>query len=140
MAQSLTVTASNLYLRGDIEPFKLILDWVSAADGTVAVDIVTALKATHLNVPDRIHGSLKMIETIPGLSGDKTTLCPTNLYDVTITDSYGLDVATGSLADRSASLAQAIYPAADIPIDDHLTLNITAAGDSKKGRIILTFG
>jgi len=139
MAQSLTVTASDLYLRGDIGEFKLTLDWVSASDGTVALAIVAALKSAKPSVPNRIHGKLKMIETIPGLLGDKTTATPTDNYDITITDSYGYDVATGNLADRSASIAQAIFPVAEVPVDDELTLNITNAGDTKKGRTILYF-
>jgi len=140
MAQDLTVTVSTPYLRSDAEsPFWLALDWVSAADGSVALNILEKARISNSALPSKINGKLKKIETVPGLLGDKATDCPTTLYDITLTDSYGLDVATGSLADRSAAVAEAIYPAADVIINDDLKLNISNAGDSRKGRIILTF-
>lgn len=142
MAASLTVTMSNPFAnkgKNDIT-----LDWVSAADGSCSKAILSTsnsandlLFATHAR-PSRIAGKLASIETIPGLSGDKTTLCPTDNYDITITDQYGYDIAVAELADRSTSVAQQIVPSVPIPVDTtELTLNITHAGDSKKGRVII---
>ena len=141
MAQALTVSTENKYLRAEMEPFKLVLDWVSAADGSVSLGIVATLKAAQSKAPfpSRIKGKIVKVQTIPGLNGDKTTATPTALYDITLLDAYSGDVADGNLMNRSASAAETVIPSAPIPVDGELTLTIANAGDTKKGRIIIWF-
>ena len=102
-------------------------DWVSHTDETVS----------GVGVSPKLSGYIVDIETIPGLNGDKTTDCPTTLYDITLDDSYGYDLAGGALANRSASVAEKVVPSQPIPIDSEITISISAAGNAKRGRIIL---
>jgi len=68
---------------------------------------------------------------------------PTTLYDVTIKDSNGLDVMGGSLEDRTivAGGDQALPYVGNAygptQVVDSLTLNVTNAGNSKTGIVIL---
>jgi hypothetical protein len=55
---------------------------------------------------------------------------PTDQYDITLTDSRGLDVMGGALANRSNTTTEMTYPILNsnytsIPVKDQLTLNIT---------------
>jgi hypothetical protein len=102
------------------------VNWTSNASGAVSATITTPA------------GKVLKIETIPGTAGDRTTNLPTNLYDITLTDPYSLDIAAAGLADRSGTVAQNIVPSTPYPISGNLTANITNAGDSKQGRIIVT--
>ncbi|MDP1614613.1 MAG: hypothetical protein Q8L68_02340, partial [Methylococcales bacterium] len=67
-------------------------DWLSDASGNATKDITG------------ITGFLTAIETIPGASGGLTTALPTTLYDITIKDPYGYDIAVGELANRSGTV------------------------------------
>jgi hypothetical protein len=148
MAQALTVAVEGNPQMDRSDPYRVILDWVCGTGGAEGVvtdaDIASTYAAAQKLIndisapqPSKLQGYIKAIETIPGLNGDKTTACPTTLYDITLDDAYDYDVAGGSLADRSASLAETVVPSSPIPIDSEITLEITAAGDTKKGRIIL---
>lgn len=121
---------------------KITVDWLSDAAGAVALGIAAALDTrTPLTRSSKAEfcGRITAIETIPGLSGDRTTTTPTTLYDVTLLDQYGCDVAGGQLLNRSASSAEKIVPYLPIAIDGELTLAIANAGDSKTGRVIIWF-
>ena len=149
MAQSIVVTADeNPFLDGRT-PVKITVDWVSATGGTVSLGIAAALAAANLAAsgknpasiqPSKIRGDLRMIETIPGASGDKTTLLPTS-YGLSLLDAYGLNVAAqvGTLTGRSASIAEAVLATKEVPVDSELTFTIASAGDGKAGRAILHF-
>lgn len=144
MAGTLTVTEmTNPY--GDTPQHnKIILDWLSdASAGTVSSDICSTFAAAqkvigeNMPQPSKLNGYIVAIETIPGLKGDKTTTCPTALYDITLDDEYGYDVAGGVLANRSASVAETKVPSQPIPIDSEITVSISNAGNEKTGRIII---
>lgn len=141
---NLTITSmSNPY--GDTpQQNTIVLDWLSDdTAGTLSANICStfaaAQKAIHKNnpQPSKLSGYIVGIETIPGENGDKTTDCPTALYDITLDDSYGYDLAGGSLANRSASVGEKVVSSQPIPIDSEITVSISAAGNSKKGRIII---
>ena len=146
MAQSLVVTVNhNPYLDGR-DPANIVLDWVSAGDGTVSLPISITLAAANLAAaggntavlqPTKLRGVLHKIETIPGLKGDKATDTPTALYDITLLDAYGLDVADGTIINRSATVAEVVVYSQKYILDTELTLTIANAGDTKKGRIII---
>lgn len=136
---TLTVTMSNPY--GDMaDPNKVILDWLSTDLGVVSIDIcstyATAVGGMRV-FPSKLQGFLRSIETAPGLYGDLATTVPTTLYDITLLDPYGYDIAGGVLADRSEAVAQVKIPTEPLYIDSEITLTIAAAGDAKTGRIIL---
>lgn len=144
MAATLTVKVEgNPYMDGTGR-FKIIGDWVSAADGTVALKFAETYAAQKPYgdfgpLPKKILGVLKSVETIPGYLGVPATNPPTDQYDVTLVDDYGFDVAGGNLANRSSTLAEKVYPTSEIIVDSDLTLTIAAAGSGLKGRIILEF-
>lgn len=144
---ALTVTVNgNPYLDGHRDRAQIICDWTSdASAGTVAIAIASTYTAAQIAYggmrpnPKRITGNIRLVETIPGLLGDKTTTCPTDNYDITLPDAYGFDVMEGGLANRSSSVAQIVsFEAAPLPIDSDLTLTIANAGNSKTGRVIIT--
>jgi hypothetical protein len=123
--------------------FKIIGDWVSHTDGSVALGIASTYAAQKpygdTILPTKILGVLKSVETIPGALGVPATNPPTDQYDVTLVDNYGFDVAGGNLANRSNTVAEKVYPTSEIIVDSELTLTIAAAGSGLKGRIILEF-
>jgi len=91
MAQALTVTVDgNPFLDGS-EAAKVVLDWVSAAGGTVSLGIASTFAAAVAAkgglggpLPSKIRGKILAIETAPGLNGDLATALPTANYDITM--------------------------------------------------------
>lgn len=146
MAESLTVNIQgNPFLDGLSDPAEIVLDWVSSDVGGVSQKIASVYSAAQDAVggrvkPAKVRGMILGIETAPGLNGDLTTALPTTLYDITLLDAYGLDVMDGTLANRSGTVAEKVVASAGIPVDSELTLTIAAAGDTKKGRMIIHLG
>ena len=145
MAQALVVTAKhNPFLDGRM-PEILILDWTSAADGTVSIKVAQTIAAAQLLAsgnnpsvvqPVKIRGEIALIETVPGANGDRATSLPSS-YALTILDDYGRDVTGGMFAACSATVAEAQIPQKTIQIDSELTVTITGAGSGTKGRILV---
>ena len=146
MPQSLTVAVNhNPFLDGRA-PAQIILDWVSATGGTVSLALCSTYAAANLAAsgnnnaalqPAKVRGIIQSIQTAPGLNGDLTTSLPT-AYDLTLLDKYGYDVAEAKLMGRSAAVSENVeYPHKKV-IDTELTVTIANAGDTKKGRIIIT--
>ena len=73
-----------------------------ASNGTVPTSTTSAADTT-----DMLGWFIYTIQTIPGTTG------PTSLYDCTISDTAGLDVAGGMLANRSSTVAEKIVPKID---------------------------
>ena len=142
---ALTVKVNgNPFLDGQHDRAQIICDWTSdAAAGSVALAIASTYATAQAAIspsypqPKRIVGKITMIETIPGANGDKATTCPTDQYDVTLPDAYGYDVADGTLANRSGSVAESVVYEEPLAIDSDLTLTIANAGNSKAGRLII---
>lgn len=142
MAAGITVYSPNLYLRADMEPFKLTIDWTGDAD--VALSKAIALAITNARIaaglsapfPQRIKGKISKIETVPGASGDKATYIPAGTYGVTLLDASGYDILDGTGAARSISAAETVVFENPVPVDEDLTLTIatTATTDQIAGR------
>jgi hypothetical protein len=135
----------NPFLDGR-SPARITIDWVSHTDGAVSLGICSTFSAANLSAaggnvaaiqPVKMRGVLHKVETIPGLNGDKGTSLPTDQYDITLLDSYGLDIADGTLANRSGSLAEEVVYSQKMILDTELTLAVANAGSGLKGRIIL---
>lgn len=62
---------------------------------------------------------------------------PTDNYDITITDANGYDVLQGAGANRDTANTERAAPAATSMAFGVLTLNVTNAGASKLGTVIL---
>jgi hypothetical protein len=78
-------------------------------------------------------------KTVPGTGGD----APTADYDITITDEDGFSIFSTDLNDRSATATEEALPyvagtKAPRLITGALTTSVSAAGNSKTGKIILT--
>lgn len=106
---------------------KIIIDWVSDdATGTVS------------GSTKKINGRILRVVTDPG------TPAPSTLYDITVTDPETIDVLQGLAANRSATVTEdlnIIYSGtSNNPyVSDILTLNVTNAGNSKQGQIIIYY-
>lgn len=123
---------------------RIIVDWTSDASGDVDVaagiaETLDAYSRITNEKKDKIVGSLKCVETIPGKDGNLTDNLPTASYDITLTDEYGMDVCGGSLADRSGTVAERKYPDAEIVVASELNPVVSGAGNAAKGRLILSF-
>lgn len=111
---------------------KHTFDWVSAADGSATLASSIA-----------VSGRIERVVFVPSASA-----APTNLYDLTLTDADGVDCLGGQGANLSASATTHVCPGlplkdgtttADYPItvDSVLTLNVTNAGDTKAGKVVV---
>jgi hypothetical protein len=93
--------------------------------------------ATNAEIAKFMAGKILMLViTDPGSS------TPTDNYDITITDEYGVDIMEGGLANRDETTSEQIKPkingTEDIRlITGALTLAVTNAGNSTTGRVIL---
>ena len=123
MAEVFTVAMTNPF--GDRSGENVItIDWTShATDGTCDGDICSTYAAAQLAIgysmpqPSKITGYIRCIETIPGASGDRTTACPTDDYDIVLQDPYDYDLTGGSLADRDEASAERVIPTSPVPVD-----------------------
>jgi len=103
---------------------KIVWAWTSG-DG----DFAGAASASNLTVLD---GEILGFLTDPG------SPAPTASYDITITDSDGHDVLIGAGADRHTTNTEYVDRASLAGVAGSvLTLNVTNAGDLKKGVVVL---
>ena len=145
---SLTVSVDhNPFLDANI-PYAVTLDWTSDASlGTVSQPMAATLKAQFAAMgrpvypqPNVLQGKYRSCEIIPGRYGDRATNCPTGAYNVYIYDAYGDDILSGMGLNQSASVANIIaITGLQLIINSELTLSVTGPGNSKQGRIILSF-
>lgn len=70
------------------------LSWTAHTDGTVTSTATNAV----------MNGYIILVATNPG------AVAPTTLYDITLTDSDGVDVMGGTLSDRSATASESALP------------------------------
>jgi hypothetical protein len=114
-----TVTVAEKVLK----PVKQIVwSWTSTSGG--AADLITTLPYA---------GQVTACVTIPAGGGS----APTDNYDITITDAYGYDVLQGTGANRDTANTETAVPTATSIAFGTLTLNVTNAGDTKGGTVIL---
>ena len=112
----------------------LTLTWTSDSE-TGAVEA-----ATSTDITAWLEGKWIMsAKTVPG-TGDEA---PTAAYDITITDEDGFSIFSTDLNNRSATATEEALPyvagtKAPRLITGALTTSVSAAGNSKTGKIILT--
>lgn len=123
---------SLLYRCNDTDIVKHTFEWLSDASGnaTVPSELVVC-------------GQIERVVFIPSPS-----VPPTALYDVTLTDEQGLDVLSGQGANLSASASLSVIPGTPLKdgtttstvptvVGGILTLNVSNAGDSKGGTVVV---
>ncbi len=114
-------------------PALYTLAWTCTAGGAVS-------SATSIPVV----GKIERVVFVPGTSGNQ----PTNLYDVTLTDTGGADVLAGQGADLSNTSTTTVCPcvlmtdgthtgANPFVVAEALTLTVANAGNAKSGTIYL---
>jgi len=123
---------SQAFKRNGSDVVKHTFDWVSSGGGAATVPSGLA-----------ITGKIERVVFIPSASA-----IPTTLYDVTLTDENGIDVLAGQGANLSETTASSVCPGTALKdgttvgvvqtvVDGILTLNVTNAGASKAGQVIL---
>jgi uncharacterized protein (DUF342 family) len=79
-------------------------------------------------------GEIIRLVTIPAAAGD----APTDDYDITINDEDGTDVLMGAGANRdTANTEQVLATSLGCVAYDKLTINVSNAGNAKKGAAII---
>ncbi len=102
---------------------KIYWDWLSTAGG--AADLITTLP---------YDGLIERAVFIPDGGGTQ----PTDQYDVTVTDSDGVDVLAGLGANlTNAATVSKTHADGLTAAVGKLTLNVTNAGNAKGGLVIL---
>ena len=123
---------SQVYRANGSDVVKHTFTWTSAADGTATVASDQA-----------VSGQILRVVIIPSASA-----APTTLYDLTLTDPNSVDVLAGQGANMSATATLSTCPGTPLKdgtttsvipmvVDGILTLNVTNAGDTKAGTVIL---
>lgn len=124
---------SQSYRQNGSDVVKHTFDWVSAADGTATVPSTIA-----------VSGAIARVVFDPG------SPAPTADYDVTLTDENGIDVLAGQGTNVTLSATVASHVCPGVPLKDGtttgivvpivdgiLTLNVTNAGNSKAGKVVV---
>jgi hypothetical protein len=123
MAMSVTITEEA----NGPNPQKIKFAWTSSAGG---IATSSATNSAYTGVIEAVH-------FIPGTGGDT----PTANYDVTLTDEDGVDVLGGSGENRSDTVPEILARTLALNLgavkDDRLTLNVSGAGDTKKGTVLV---
>jgi hypothetical protein len=146
MAQALTVTVlqgnpmMDAYA-GDIvqhaAPVEVKCYWTSDSSGDLSKNVASTFSEAQVGQndprPAKLRGFLARVVCIP----DGTTTQPSAAYDVYLKDPNGIDVANGLLIDRSNSAADQWVPTTTVWVDYDINLVVDAAGDSKRGQVIL---
>lgn len=77
-------------------------------------------------------GKIIEVVTVPGAGGNQ----PTNLYDITLTDSNSIDVLHANGANRSNAANEYIIEAnTGAVVNSKLTLTVSNAGNAKQGTV-----
>lgn len=113
------------------QPFvrSLTVAWTSNASGSVTATI------------NSVRGHITRIVTDPG------SAAPTDNYDITLTDSSGIDLLRGRGANRDTANSEMFVPLIGdggttttlISMTPNLTLSITNAGNAKTGSFIIYY-
>jgi len=85
-----------------------------------------------------ITGWILIVETDPGATA------PTTLYDIVLNNSNSRDVMGGALANRSATVTEAVLPLQNgnytaVFNEGPLTIQVTAAGNSKTAELLIYY-
>lgn len=109
---------------------KIAFAWTSENGGG------NAGKATKTTL-DSYTGEIIRLVTVPGAAPN----APTDDYDITITDEDGTDVLMGAGANRDTANTEQVLPVLlGCVANDKLTLNVSGAGNAKKGTVYLYVG
>ena len=121
------------WLDENARTLRLTVNWTSSAGGAVSEAISTA------NMEIILGKNLAHFITDPG------SPAPTDNYNLTLLDRYGVDVLGGEGVDRDTINSEQGVPAlnasvyGDRIVDFELTFTIAAAGDTKQGKAVFYF-
>lgn len=111
---------------------KHTFEWTSNASGNATIPSMLP-----------VSGAIARVAFVPD-----SVAAPTASYDVTLTDSDGIDVLAGQGANLSDTLASHVCPgvplkdgttigALVVVVDSVLTLNVSNAGNTKSGKVVV---
>lgn len=122
---------------------KHVFEWTSDGSGNATLASGVLGSNGLISQGAAVSGAIARVVFIPS-----ATAAPTNLYDVTLTDADGVDVLSGQGANLSDTAAYSVCPG--IPLKDGtttstilvivnsvLTLNVSNAGASKSGKVVV---
>lgn len=120
------------YRKNGTDVVKHTFAWVSNSSGNATLSSGIA-----------ISGEIQRVVFVPSAAAS-----PTALYDVTLTDEDGIDVFAGQGENLSATVALSVCPGTPFKdgttiferstvVDSILTLNVSNAGDSKAGKVVV---
>lgn len=120
------------YRENGSDVVKHVFAWVSDSGGIATVPS---------SIP--VSGRIERVVIVPSASA-----APTSLYDVTLTDSNSIDVLAGQGANLSATVSSSVCPGTPLKdgttvsvtptaVDSILTLNVTNAGNTKSGTVVV---
>jgi hypothetical protein len=111
---------------------KHTFNWLSNSNGTIT-----------LASGSEVSGAIQRVVFIPS-----AIAVPTDAYDVTLTDEHGIDVLAGQGANKSNVKTSTVIPGTPLKdgtttttvptvVDGILTLNVTNAGNSNAGQVVV---
>lgn len=107
---------------------KYEIPWTSDASGAASAT------TPHMN------GLVFAVKHVPGSGSSQ----PTDGYDVTVSDSDGITVATSTSCSNSSAewvpvqlVSQSDYKYSNPPVDGVLTVTIANAGSAKSGKVVI---
>lgn len=121
------------WLDENARTLRLTVDWTSSGGGAVS----EAISAANMDII--LGKNLAHFITDPG------SPAPTDNYDLTLLDNYGVDVLGGEGANRDTINPEQGVPAlnasvyGDRIVDFNLTFGIANAGDSAQGKAVFYF-
>ena len=122
---------SQSYRQNGSDVVKHTFEWTSDSGGAATIPSLVA-----------VSGAIARVVFIPDANA------PTDNYDVTLTDSDGIDVLAGQGTDLDTAVASSVCPGIPLTdgtttsvlltvVDSILTLNVTNAGDSNAGKVVV---
>ncbi len=130
MAESITMTLNEVNPR----VFELKIAWIAASNGSLTAE------DTNLEITGKLKGwSCFLAITDPG------STAPTDNYNVSVKDAYGVDIFGGELDNRDTANSEQAVPLMDVVygarlINTALTFDVTGNSvDSATGDVYLYF-
>lgn len=117
--------------------------WTSDASGNVTVNLPKGATSSNVN---ETSGKYAIVGTLLSVTTDPGATAPTDNYDITLTDSLGVDVFAGLGANRDTATTETFFPLTGngtnticpFELNDFYALAITNAGNAKQGTLVFT--
>lgn len=124
----MAAVGTNTITYSGTRPKKISLSWTCSAGGAVSGTLTA-----------QVRGEIVRVSFVPGTAGDQ----PSDLYDVTLLDTNGVDLLAGLGANLSNAAVSHVCPLIGdgsttnqrMAINDTLELQVANAGNAKRGAV-----